>query len=158
MKNSALINKIEKLRKEKGYKSLKSLAENAGITQQTLNNIYHKDITPRDDTLQALADCLGVYKEYLTSDIQYKDFDTWLEMFSIYDFNEQQEKAISNLLSVWGYEIDTSATDDKGLISVTTPNGEQKKLVLWHLEYIINNFLAGFDNILLPAHLVPDIE
>ena len=58
-----LFERVKKISKQKGYSSLKSLAEDAGLG---VNAVYQwKSQTPRTDNLQAVADVLGVSVDYL---------------------------------------------------------------------------------------------
>lgn len=58
-----LFERVKKISKQKGYSSLKSLAEDAGLG---VNAVYQwKNQTPRTDNLQAVADVLGVSVDYL---------------------------------------------------------------------------------------------
>ncbi len=53
------IEKIEKLRKERGWTVYK-LALEAGVTQSTLATMYQRNTPPKIETLQALCDAFGV--------------------------------------------------------------------------------------------------
>ncbi|WP_270773828.1 helix-turn-helix domain-containing protein [Weissella confusa] len=55
--------RIKEISKKKGYSSLRVLSENSGLGP---NAIYQwRDKTPRIDSLQAVADVLGVSVDYL---------------------------------------------------------------------------------------------
>ncbi|MGO2853250.1 MAG: helix-turn-helix domain-containing protein [Tetragenococcus koreensis] len=58
-----LFERVKKISKQKGYSSLRNLAEDAGLG---VNAVYQwKTQTPRTDNLQAVADVLGVSVDYL---------------------------------------------------------------------------------------------
>ena len=54
-----VLEKIDKLRKEKGW-SVNYLAMEAGLTQSTVNNLYTRRTEPKIPTLRALCDALGI--------------------------------------------------------------------------------------------------
>lgn len=54
-----VLEKIDKLRKEKGW-SINYLAMEAGLTQSTVNNLYTRRTEPKIPTLRALCDALGI--------------------------------------------------------------------------------------------------
>lgn len=58
-----LFERVKKVSKQKGYSSLKTLAEDANLG---VNAVYQwKTQVPRMDNLQAVADVLGVSVDYL---------------------------------------------------------------------------------------------
>ena len=54
-----VLEKIEKLRKEKGW-SINYLAMESGLTQSTLNNIYSRNTEPKISTLRAICGAFGI--------------------------------------------------------------------------------------------------
>lgn len=54
-----IIEKIEKLRKEKDWTKYR-LAEESMLTYSTLMSMYTRDTPPKIDTLQMICDALGV--------------------------------------------------------------------------------------------------
>lgn len=54
-----VLEKIEKLRKEKGW-SINYLAMESGLTQSTLNNLYARNTEPKISTLRAICGAFGI--------------------------------------------------------------------------------------------------
>ena len=54
-----VLEKIEKLRKEKGW-SINYLAMESGLTQSTLNNLYSRNTEPKISTLRAICGAFGI--------------------------------------------------------------------------------------------------
>ena len=54
-----VLEKIEKLRKEKGW-SINYLALESGLTQSTLNNLYSRNTEPKISTLRAICGAFGI--------------------------------------------------------------------------------------------------
>ena len=54
-----VLEKIEKLRKEKGW-SINYLAMECGLTQSTLNNLYSRNTEPKISTLRAICGAFGI--------------------------------------------------------------------------------------------------
>lgn len=54
-----VLEKIEKLRKEKGW-SVNFLALESGLTQSTLNNLYSRNTEPKISTLRAICNAFGI--------------------------------------------------------------------------------------------------
>lgn len=54
-----VLEKIEKLRKEKGW-SINYLAMESGLTQSTLNNLYLRNTEPKISTLRAICRAFNI--------------------------------------------------------------------------------------------------
>lgn len=54
-----VLEKIEKLRKEKGW-SINYLAMESGLTQSTLNNLYSRNTEPKISTLRTICGAFGI--------------------------------------------------------------------------------------------------
>lgn len=54
-----VLEKIEKLRKERGW-SINNLAMEALLTQSTLNNLYARKAEPKLSTLRAICNAFGI--------------------------------------------------------------------------------------------------
>ena len=54
-----VLEKIEKLRKEKGW-SINYLAMESCLTQSTLNNLYSRNTEPKISTLRAICGAFGI--------------------------------------------------------------------------------------------------
>ena len=54
-----VLEKIERLRKEKGW-SINYLAMESGLTQSTLNNLYSWNTEPKISTLRAICGAFGI--------------------------------------------------------------------------------------------------
>ena len=54
-----VLEKIEKLRKEKGW-SINYLAMESGLTQSTLNNLYTRKTEPKISTFRAICGAFGI--------------------------------------------------------------------------------------------------
>lgn len=151
-KSKNIQRKIKELLKDRNMSQV-ALAYHAGITEQTLSNIMQGKREPNKKTLDAIAGALGVYPDYLTGNIPFKDFSTWLDMFAVYDLNDMQETAVINMIASWGY----ACTDlQNGFVMVECPNGQKKILCKYHLVNLLNNFFSMFNMILLPDTLAPD--
>ena len=57
--NMKILEKIEMLRKEKGW-SINYLAMESGLTQSTLNNLYSRNTEPKISTLRAICGAFGI--------------------------------------------------------------------------------------------------
>ena len=67
-----VLEKIEKLRKEKGW-SINYLAMESELTQSTLNNLYSRNTEPKISTLRSICNAFGItlsdfFKEEETDD------------------------------------------------------------------------------------------
>ncbi|MCH5159469.1 MAG: helix-turn-helix transcriptional regulator [Clostridiales bacterium] len=63
-----ILEKIEKLRKERGW-SINNLAMEALLTQSTLNNIYTRKTEPKISTLRSICNAFGItLSEFFTDD------------------------------------------------------------------------------------------
>ena len=72
MKKMEVLEKIERLRIEKGW-SINYLAMESGLTQSTLNNLYSRNTEPKISTLRAICGAFGItlsdfFKEEETED------------------------------------------------------------------------------------------
>ena len=54
-----VLEKIERLRKEKGW-SINYLAMESGLTQSTLNNLYSRNTEPKISTWRAICGAFGI--------------------------------------------------------------------------------------------------
>ena len=54
-----VLDRIEKLRKEKGW-SINYLAMESGLTQSTLNNLYSRNTEPKISTVRAICGAFGI--------------------------------------------------------------------------------------------------
>lgn len=91
-----VLEKIDKLRKEKGW-SVNYLAMEAGLTQSTVNNLYTRRTEPKIPTLRALCDALGItlsdfFKE---SNQEYEDEELIRRIKSL---SPENKKALLQLL------------------------------------------------------------
>ena len=78
--------RIKEISKKKGYSSLRVLSENSGLGP---NAIYQwRDKTPRIDSLQSVADVLGVSVDYLLGNTD--------EMHS----NKKDDKKVADLKDI----------------------------------------------------------
>lgn len=75
--------KLQKFRKEKKL-SLRALAEKAGISKSTLSDIEKGNTNPTTNTLNKLADALGISIEDLfkSEPITYEKLDKWDKDYS----------------------------------------------------------------------------
>lgn len=63
-----ILNKIDRLRTERNW-SIYKLAEEAGLTQSTVANMFARDTLPSIKTLEALCSALGIsLSEFFTED------------------------------------------------------------------------------------------
>ena len=67
-----VLEKIEKLRKERGW-SINNLAMEALLTQSTLNNLYARKAEPKLSTLRAICNAFGIsLAEFFADDAEEK--------------------------------------------------------------------------------------
>lgn len=150
-KNQIIAERINRLLKERGM-SQSTLAYESGLSAQTISNIMQGHRNPNPASLKAIADVLGVYDDYLTGNLPYKDIGAWLDMLAEYDFTDNQASSIFHLLESWGYECTDAGN---GFYNVVCPNGTEKILCRNHLVFLIKNFFSSFEMILLPERLFP---
>ena len=141
-----IIKRIAELLKEYKWTQV-YLAYNSGISEPTLTNIMNGYTKPNDNTIQKIADAFGVYKEYLTGDIIYKNYNTWSTLFSKADLSENQKKALFDLLNCWGFELQGI---ENNLITFKCSNDSIKIITTEHLLHIINNMIVTFNAVLVP--------
>ena len=97
-----LFERVKKISKQKGYSSLKSLAEDAGLG---VNAVYQwKNQTPRTDNLQAVADVLGVSVDYLLGNTD--DMHT----------NNKDESTADLIAAHWGIDLDNLSQEEKAIV------------------------------------------
>ena len=98
-----LFERVKKISKQKGYSSLKSLAEDAGLG---VNAVYQwKNQTPRTDNLQAVADVLGVSVDYLLGNTD--------DMHA----NKKAEPSTPELIAAhWGIDLDNLSKKEKAIV------------------------------------------
>ena len=145
-----IINKISDLLQE--YKWTQAfLAYNSGISEPTLTNIMNGYTKPSDNTIQKIADTFGVYKEYITGDIIYKNFESWNALFYESGITETQQKAFFDLLNCWGYEF---LGIQNNLVTFRCPNGAIKVITITHLKHIIDNMIVTFNAVLIPQEYI----
>ena len=93
-----ILNRIEELRKERGW-SIYKLAEEAELTQSTLANMFSRKTMPSISTLMQLCDAFGISLSQFFS-FENKEFSN--EEFSIVSkyrkLNPQEKQIIQNLL------------------------------------------------------------
>lgn len=71
-----VLEKIEKLRKERGW-SINNLAMEALLTQSTLNNLYARKAEPKLSTLRAICNAFGIsLAEFFADDAEEKKEET----------------------------------------------------------------------------------
>lgn len=97
-----LFERVKKISKQKGYSSLKSLAEDAGLG---VNAVYQwKNQTPRTDNLQAVADVLGVSVDYLLGNTD--DMHT----------NKKDESTVDLIAAHWGIDLDNLSQEERAIV------------------------------------------
>ncbi|KAA8439123.1 helix-turn-helix transcriptional regulator [Weissella paramesenteroides] len=97
-----LFERVKKISKQKGYSSLKSLAEDAGLG---VNAVYQwKSQTPRTDNLQAVADVLGVSVDYLLGNTD--------DMHA----NKKDESTVDLIAAHWGIDLDNLSQEEKAIV------------------------------------------
>lgn len=151
--------KIIALRMRKLLKEQKltqsTLAYRSGISEQTITRIMKCNCknTPTDYTIEKIAGVLGVCRDYLTGAIDYKNYDSWIDMHSTYTLNPNKEKTLLEMLASWGYAAENSKNE---MIIITCPTGEKRILHKKHLEYLLHNFFTLFDSVLFPLNMFPE--
>ena len=75
-----VLEKIEKLRKEKGW-SINYLAMESGLTQSTLNNLYSRNTEPKISTLRAICSAFGItLSDFFKDEENIKEIDRLFEV------------------------------------------------------------------------------
>lgn len=97
-----VLEKIEKLRKERGW-SINNLAMEALLTQSTLNNLYARKAEPKLSTLRAICNAFGIsLAEFFADDAEEKKEETLsidAEIIRyVVDLNKEQKAALWVLL------------------------------------------------------------
>lgn len=91
-----VLEKIDKLRKEKGW-SINYLAMEAGLTQSTVNNLYTRRTEPKIPTLRALCDALGItLSEFFKEESQENEDEELIRR--IKSLSPENKKALLQLL------------------------------------------------------------
>ena len=97
-----VLEKIEKLRKERGW-SINNLAMEALLTQSTLNNLYARKAEPKLSTLRAICNAFGIsLAEFFADDAEEKkeetlSIDAEIIRYVVY-LNKEQKTALLVLL------------------------------------------------------------
>ena len=96
--------RIKEISKKKGYSSLRVLSENSGLGP---NAIYQwRDKTPRIDSLQAVADVLGVSVDYLLGNTD-----------EMHGNKKDDGPSTTELIAAhWGIDLSKLSDEDKGYI------------------------------------------
>lgn len=96
-----VLEKIEKLRKERGW-SINNLAMEALLTQSTLNNLYARKAEPKLSTLRAICNAFGIsLAEFFADDAEEKKEETLsidAEIRYVVYLNKEQKTALLVLL------------------------------------------------------------
>lgn len=94
-----VLEKIEKLRKERGW-SINNLAMEALLTQSTLNNLYARKTEPKISTLRAICNAFGIsLAEFFSEDKQDENPHIDAEIIKhVVDLNNEQKVALLTLL------------------------------------------------------------
>ena len=88
-----VLEKIEKLRKEKGW-SINFLALESGLTQSTLNNLYSRNAEPKISTLRAICSAFGI----TLSDFFKDEVDDDELLRRVKSLSDENKKALLQLL------------------------------------------------------------
>lgn len=92
-----VLEKIEKLRKERGW-SINNLAMEALLTQSTLNNLYARKAEPKLSTLRAICNAFGIS----------------LAEFFADDAEEKKEESLSIDAEIIRYVVDLNKGTESG--------------------------------------------
>lgn len=94
-----VLEKIEKLRKERGW-SINNLAMEALLTQSTLNNLYARKTEPKISTLRAICNAFGIsLAEFFAEDKPEENPHIDAEIIKhVVDLNKEQKAALLTLL------------------------------------------------------------
>lgn len=89
-----ILEKIEKLRSERGW-SVYKLAEEAGLTQSTLANMFYRNSVPSISTLKQICDAFGLtLSQFFENDDSYTEDEMFL--VSRYRRLKDKEKSYIN--------------------------------------------------------------
>lgn len=89
-----VLDRIEKLRKEKGW-SINYLAMESGLTQSTLNNLYSRNTEPKISTLRAIC---GAFEITLSDFFKEEENDDEL-IRKVKALSQDNKKALLQLLN-----------------------------------------------------------
>ncbi|MFR3347148.1 MAG: helix-turn-helix domain-containing protein [Christensenellales bacterium] len=110
-----VLEKIEKLRKERGW-SINNLAMEALLTQSTLNNLYARKAEPKLSTLRAICNAFGIsLAEFFADDAEEKkeetlSIDAEIIRYVVY-LNKEQKTALLVLLKPCAEPVLRGGTD-----------------------------------------------
>lgn len=122
----------------------------SGVSTVTISNIMNNKTNPSYATITALATALEVFPEYLTCEIDYKNYKDWKNKDFSNRLTPDQLTAVLSLLTAWGFEIIDKSNN---FITVIAPSGQKTKLYIKHLSNISDTFITLINNALLPAEL-----
>lgn len=93
-----IVNKIDRLREERGWTTYR-LAEEAGITQSTIFNMHSRGTLPSITTLNSVCNAFGIsLSEFFADDIKYDLDENEREIIKCYrKMNFRDKKAITEL-------------------------------------------------------------
>ena len=96
-----VLEKIESLRKERNW-SIYQLANESGLTQSTLTNMFKRGTCPTIDTLEKICSAFGVSLSEFFDDNQEKIYANRKEIDFINKYrslNDNEKKAVSQLIN-----------------------------------------------------------
>lgn len=144
-----IVKRIKELLKSNNMSQV-TLAFRSGISQQTITNILNFKTTPNETTIKTIAETFGVFPEYLTSEVNYKNRKEWKNKNNSNRLTKEQKQAVLDLLVAFDYEITEQSNN---YVTLIKPNGTETKLYIKHLSNITDTFITLLDVSLLPSDL-----
>ena len=160
--------RISELIKEHGI--LKShFAVEMHVTPQAVSAWLSNKSMPSDDTIKNIAAYFKVYPEYLTGEIDYKNFEDFKNHVNIEI--ELRDFTKHNFLHSWGYTFKQSQyfkkndnyyncknkplddSDNDFVFEVTTPTGETRYIASSELDLLIDDFFYMLKKRLLDSDI-----
>lgn len=155
---------FRRLRRARGFKSQKLLAEASGVSQATISRIEEGSQKPQDDTLRSLSKTLGV--KYLDLIEASNDFDGLQgekvnEMRSRYSLHESLDDELERLLVVIGDGGRFQERDKfyiSGLLDGIDLFDSKKNFYDYYTPKRVAIELSGYDSIEFKAETIESLK
>lgn len=92
-----ILNKIDRLRTERNW-SIYKLAEEAGLTQSTVANMFARDTLPSIKTLEALCSALGISLSEFFAEDNSSNFEDAMIINAYNKLSQRDKRIIKSLL------------------------------------------------------------
>lgn len=92
-----ILNKIDRLRTERNW-SIYKLAEEAGLTQSTVANMFARDTLPSIKTLEAICSALGISLSEFFAEDNSSNFEDAMIINAYNKLSQRDKRIIKSLL------------------------------------------------------------